>query len=427
MKKIICFVMMSCAIPLAFTVFADDISKTLATMVDFNVVVNNEKVEARDEIYVINDKTYVPLRSIAEILDTYVNWDDETQTIFIEKNKDSIELFPFKADNLYGYIDKYGKVVIEPQFEYAGDFSEGLACVGQSKSRNWGMSGLSTMTYGYINTTGKLVIPYISERERDFHDGLVATWEYDSNDKAYFMNKKGENVLEKYYYDVKDFSDGYAAVLLNNTAKNPHRVRTNEPQQWTFINTNGEECGMVFNSVTSFVDGVSIVEKDGETYAINTSFEPIFRSDYTLVSYNGNDRYIAKDSDTDKYGVVDSKGNIIIDFNYSYIHYSDGMYKVGTDDKTYGFINKYGTTVVEPQMGQFVIDFIGGMGIMGDNAVINRKGEVVLDASGYDIVLPCSTDILYFYKEDNGKKYEGYIDKYGNVLIINEVEGLSDE
>ena len=29
----------------------------------------------------------------------------------------------------YGFIDKSGKVVIEPQFDYAEPFSEGLACL----------------------------------------------------------------------------------------------------------------------------------------------------------------------------------------------------------------------------------------------------------------------------------------------------------
>ena len=30
----------------------------------------------------------------------------------------------------YGFIDKNGKVVIEPQFDNAGNFSEGLASFG---------------------------------------------------------------------------------------------------------------------------------------------------------------------------------------------------------------------------------------------------------------------------------------------------------
>ncbi len=52
----------------------------------------------------------------------------------------------------YGYIDKTGTVVIKPQFEWAAEFSEGLAAVGTN-------SGL----FGYIDKTGAFVIPM--ERE----------------------------------------------------------------------------------------------------------------------------------------------------------------------------------------------------------------------------------------------------------------------
>ena len=46
----------------------------------------------------------------------------------------------------YGYIDKSGKVVIEPQFDYVRDFSEGLAVV--EKDGKWGV----------IDKNGKVVI-----------------------------------------------------------------------------------------------------------------------------------------------------------------------------------------------------------------------------------------------------------------------------
>ena len=42
----------------------------------------------------------------------------------------------------WGFIDKQGKMVINPQFDYAGDFSEGLAKVliedGTKYNRKWG-------------------------------------------------------------------------------------------------------------------------------------------------------------------------------------------------------------------------------------------------------------------------------------------------
>ena len=35
-------------------------------------------------------------------------------------------LFPVRSGGEYGYIDRTGKIVIDPQFEDAGFFSEGL-------------------------------------------------------------------------------------------------------------------------------------------------------------------------------------------------------------------------------------------------------------------------------------------------------------
>ena len=55
-------------------------------------------------------------------------------------------LFLIRQNDLYGFINKTGKIVIKPQFEEAESFSEGLAPVMIDKK------------YGYINKTGKTVI-----------------------------------------------------------------------------------------------------------------------------------------------------------------------------------------------------------------------------------------------------------------------------
>lgn len=53
---------------------------------------------------------------------------------------------PRKKDGKYGYIDSTGKFVIEPRFNWAGEFSEGLARVG--------IGGKG----GVIDRTGKVVV-----------------------------------------------------------------------------------------------------------------------------------------------------------------------------------------------------------------------------------------------------------------------------
>lgn len=402
-------------------IFAEPIEQIQAFIVNFTININNKKINLEDDIVVVNDITYVPLRAISECLGNEVEWDDISKTISINSKQDDCKLFSFKSGNLYGYIDKYGKVIIEPQFEYAGDFSEGLACVGKSKDREWGMSGLSSMIYGYINTAGELVIPYSNDRERDFHNGFVCAWKIDS-DICYFMDNQGKDAFGKTYYDMKNFSNGYAAVLVNDTYETPHTKPAEEPQQWTFVNTEGKECGEIYTSVTSFVDGISIVEKDGVEKAVNTSFETVFQSDYILQSYSGNGKYIAKDPKTGKFGVIDDRNNIIIDFKYTYIRYSDSMYKVGIGDSFYGIINQDGDVILEPKLNQRVSDYKSGMAVVNDQkSVIDRKGNVIMKAYQYDVVSPCADNLFRVQKRENDKNYEGYIDKYGNVLIMNEV------
>ena len=61
----------------------------------------------------------------------------------------------------YGFIDKNGKVVIEPQFDYAGAFSEGLGKV--KKDGKW----------GFIDKSGKVVIEPQFDSIFNFSEGLA--------------------------------------------------------------------------------------------------------------------------------------------------------------------------------------------------------------------------------------------------------------
>jgi len=63
-------------------------------------------------------------------------------------SKESIRLFPIVVNDKWGYIDKTGKIVIEPQFDYAYKFSEQLARVRIGDEK--------TGKYGYIDTIGRV-------------------------------------------------------------------------------------------------------------------------------------------------------------------------------------------------------------------------------------------------------------------------------
>jgi hypothetical protein len=63
-------------------------------------------------------------------------------------------------------MDKTGRVVIPPQFSDSGHFSEGLAWASVLKERKW--------LYGFIDKSGKFIIePQFVYQPGDFVDGLV--------------------------------------------------------------------------------------------------------------------------------------------------------------------------------------------------------------------------------------------------------------
>ncbi|MDR3617165.1 MAG: WG repeat-containing protein [Candidatus Obscuribacterales bacterium] len=126
-------------------------------------------------------------------------------------------LLPFKAKNLFGFVDTRGNIVIQPKFYAASSFADGLAAVCLSDSeRRW----------GFIDKSGRLVIPFKYSDFQDFHDGLARVG---MDEESGFINKKGELVIgsTENFKVEGNFSEGLASVTLPDNGKG-------------FINTSGQ-------------------------------------------------------------------------------------------------------------------------------------------------------------------------------------------
>jgi hypothetical protein len=64
-----------------------------------------------------------------------------------------------------GFINIKGEQIIKPQFDWVGDFSEGLCVVRNDNSKN------NVGKYGYIDTTGKVVIDFKFQYANNFENG----------------------------------------------------------------------------------------------------------------------------------------------------------------------------------------------------------------------------------------------------------------
>src|SRR5260221_669420 len=70
-------------------------------------------------------------------------------------------LYPVAKGGKFGFIDKTGKLVIQPKYESAGDFSEGLASVSIEGK------------FGYVDANGKEVIPFQFDAASAFSEGFA--------------------------------------------------------------------------------------------------------------------------------------------------------------------------------------------------------------------------------------------------------------
>jgi len=150
-------------------------------------------------------------------------------------NDFSEQLASFRAaDDQVGFIDGTGKVVIEAQFQAAGDFCGGLAwaknkagLVGYINNKGvWVIqpqfeagknydpeTGLARVKTGdewaYVNRTGDLKFMKDSESFDDFRNGLARG---KKAGKFGFFNDKMEWAIQPQFDGARDFKNGYASV-----------------------------------------------------------------------------------------------------------------------------------------------------------------------------------------------------------------------
>jgi hypothetical protein len=141
----------------------------------------------------------------------------------------------------WGYIDTTGKLVIQPQFEWAYSFDEKLAPVVKSGK------------IGFIDKTGKIVIEPVYERADEFVNGIASVWK---NGKYSYVTSKGEIKTDISQNKNYIFKDGVS----------PARTITKDGRYyWGYIKTDGSWLvEPEYDYVTDFTNGKGMVWKDNK-------------------------------------------------------------------------------------------------------------------------------------------------------------------
>ena len=285
-----------------------------------------------------------------------------------------------KSWSRWGFIDKTGRVRIQPRFEFSVAtehvFSEGLAAV-EIVGGKW----------GYVNRAGRLVIRPQFALAGDFSEGLA--WVSLSDDNAMYgkygyIDKTGRFVIRPVYDGAENFSGGLAAVSIGERGE----------QKLGYVDRTGR---MVIKP--QFDDTWPCAGKS--EYA----FYPAGNFSEGLAAVNLDGRW----------GYIDRTGEIIIKPQFECaLRFAEGLAAVGVRRQgqiKFGYIDKSGKMLIDPQF-DYAQDFSGGLAAAGVGAPNEEAMERFLQAAQSG--RPIEPDLEKAFEEMERKV--GYIDRTGRYI-----------
>lgn len=426
------------------------------------------------ETVVYNEKKEV-------LLSNYKN----VQAISIYTNVNSTpyekSVLTYKENGKYGLINLEGKQITKPvYYEISSiNYKEGTFLVKQNELE------------GIINMKGKVIIKceyesvtsdnYYSENGNKKQAGFIVSKKTEDGYRYGYANYRGTIILNPIYTQLERvteianekgvyfiaFKNGQAGLLKNNKEILNYEY---EDIQYNvlgsiFVTKRNGKYGAVNQEGTTvlypeydnvYTGGMYLnALKDKDIFIFDLNGNKIETNEVSKTKTENANYYITIDKNN-KYKVVDSKDNIIIDKDYTYIEYLPGDYFIVERDSKSGIIDSNGKSVIELKYDS--ISRINETDILQmetnknialynlnmkeivsmDNAIVKE----VKDEKAY-ILLYSDTDFKYldkkgniltsqnlfennslFAKNINGKW--GFVDKDGNLKVQNDYELVTD-
>lgn len=407
------------------------------------------------------------------------------QSISIYTNVNSIpyekSVLTYKENGKYGLINLEGKQITKPVYDEISsiNYKEGTFLVKQNELE------------GIINMKGKVIIKceyesvtsdnYYSENGYNKQAGFIVSKKTEDGYRYGYVNYRGTIILNPIYTQLERvteianekgvyfiaFKNGQAGLLKNNKEILNYEY---EDIQYNvlgsiFVTKRNGKYGAVNQEGTTvlypeydnvYTGGMYLnALKDKDIFIFDLNGNKIETNEVSKTKTENANYYITIDKNN-KYKVVDSKDNIIIDKDYTYIEYLPGDYFIVERDSKSGIIDSNGKSVIELKYDS--ISRINETDILQmetnknialynlnmkeivsmDNAIVKE----VKDEKAY-ILLYSDTDFKYldkngniltsqnlfennplFAKNINGKW--GFVDKEGNLKVQNDYELVTD-
>jgi len=307
------------------------------------------KIKRNDTYYIFNEKKeflfQCKYRIMGEFYDGialfstydnkygYINFKNEIILPPIYDDADNFHegFGKIQLNELYGIVDKAGKVIIEPQYDYLGIFNNKIALAEKNgkqfyineKNEVLDISSILENKYdeifsfsdglaaikienkiGYIDDRGEIVIKPTFEYAYLFIEGRICFDTLDANGKTVsgYLDKKGNIIIPPLYIIANSFHDGLAIVFKGEYFRD-------EKGEWLAIDYNGKiKVKFPIDSVYrvwNYSEGIFILTNMNNKYEywdLNLNkiagyeFDNayMFKNGYAYVVYNGINNYINK-------------------------------------------------------------------------------------------------------------------------------------
>lgn len=308
--------------------------------------------------------------------------------------------FRDKDTELYGYINKDGEWIIEPQFSVADPFCEGYAV---AKFPDDEVDKKSC----FFDNTGEKIICDDYYIYSDFSSGLAGALDTKTY-KVGYVNTDGEWAIKPKFDQAGDFIDGIAGVTIYDKSG--------------YIDTEGNWIAEPeFSQAFSFSDGLALVtDQNDNSYYIDIKGKRVLDAPAGAESFHEGRAVVMTidENENDVFGIIDKDGDWIVEpGNFVLTGYSDGLCKAYLDGKT-GYLDLDGKWAIEPKF-KSAEDFSGGLAAATDDETglygyIDKNGDWAIEPQ-YSYITPF-TDDGYAYVVITKDDESHIIDRNGNII-----------
>lgn len=244
---------------------------------------------------------------------------------------------PMSVGGKFGFVDSNHVLSVKPVFKYAEDFSDGYALVIKLKYNE--RENVVDWIFGFIDETGNVIYKLGYESIKGFSDGMAS---FKRNDKYGFMDTSLTEVIEPKFDKVGKFHNGFATF----------RMKKGKEDKVGYINKKGEiVIPAIYDRAEPFSEGVAVVENDGISKIIDENNNVLFETEMYLRGFSTDGIISAfkfKNEECTKYGFVNKYGETVIDFKYNMAGmFFDGLAPVSDENDKCGYINTKGEVVID--------------------------------------------------------------------------------